>query len=147
MPCPKCNGIDIVLGGRYKIKRSKMPRQRLKCNRCKATFIIKTESYRKKVSLDTRKKIISLYKTKKPYKSRFGNLHKDTYSTREIAKMLDVSKSFVYEVIKKMPQEPTEADINEYNHLLIKLKLKEIVPEYVPYFTERQEYFMERMKK
>lgn len=101
MPCPKCGGINIVLGGKYRIKRSNIPRQRLRCKDCGKTFIIKTKSYRKRVLLKIRRQIISLYKTKKPYKNVFDNLHKKTYSTREIAKILNVSKSFVHNVIKK----------------------------------------------
>lgn len=45
-------------------------------------------------------------------------------------------------------KEPTEADINEYINMQIKLKLQEICEgEYKPQFTERQKYFMEMEKK
>lgn len=101
MPCPKCGGVNFVLGGTYKIARSVRLNQRLKCRDCKTTFTVRTKSFGKKIPLDTRKKIIALYKTKKPYKIKFDSLRKSTYSTREIAKKLNVSKSFVYNVIKE----------------------------------------------
>ena len=100
MPCPKCGGINFVLGGKFKTKMSNRLRQRLRCKDCKTLFIVRNKTFKLKIPFKIRNKILSLYRTKKPYKNKFDCLHKSTYSTREIAKMMDVSKSFVYKVIK-----------------------------------------------
>ena len=101
MSCPKCGSDNLGFGGKYIIKRTRIKIQRFICNDCEHNFVRRTKAYRKRISFKIRDKITELYKTKKPYKNKFDPLKKKTYSTREIARMLNVSKSFVYNVIKK----------------------------------------------
>lgn len=97
MPCPNCKGISIVRGGTY-LTENKEKRQRLKCKTCKKTYTF--DPTYKRISEDIREKILKLYKTKKKHKNKFDCMKKDTYSTREVSKKLNVSKSFVHTVVK-----------------------------------------------
>lgn len=105
MPCPRCNGLNIIRAGHYHTKRSSIAKQRLRCQDCKKTFIVRNGTYKRKIKEKIRREIIKLYRTKKPYKNKFDALNKATYSTREIAMRLDVSKSFVHQVISKKTKE------------------------------------------
>lgn len=109
MSCPKCGGNDIVLGGKYKVKRTRILIQRLRCRDCNATFVVKNKNFKKRIGIRIRKKILSLYKTRKPNVNKFDGTHKRTFSTREVARMLGVSKSFVHKVISDKKQ-----DFNKY---------------------------------
>lgn len=101
MPCPKCGNNNIILGGKYKIKRTHIVIQRFRCKSCRHSFIRRTKTYRKRIPFKIRNEIIKLYRTKKPYKNKFNGLKKQTFSTREIARRLNVSKSFVHKIIKE----------------------------------------------
>lgn len=102
MPCPKCGSTNIGSGGKYKAKKKSSIKYRLRCRDCKHSFILRTKTYRKKIPIKIREKIIKLYKTNKGYINKFDNLKKTTYSTREIAEILNVSSSFVWDIIKKI---------------------------------------------
>lgn len=95
MPCPKCNSIEIVIVGKVKEK------PRYKCKKCGKTYIVRTGMYRQKISPFIKYKILELYKTEKLSINKYDYFKKKTYSTREIARILNVSKSFVHKVIKK----------------------------------------------
>lgn len=57
--------------------------------------------FRKKVPIKIRKRILELWKTRKYDINKFDNRKKRTYSTRDIARKIGVSKSFVWEIVKK----------------------------------------------
>lgn len=76
-------------------------RQRFKCKKCGSLFVRKDITFKKKISIDMRLKIVRLYKTPKNYISIYDPLRKKTYSTREIAKMLDISKSAVHKIVNE----------------------------------------------
>lgn len=113
MKCPKCRSNNFVLGGKYAIKRTKIRIQRFRCKDCGHNFVRRTRMYRAKISFKIRDEIIKMYRTKKPYKNKFDVLKKKTYSTREIARRLNVSKSFVHSVVKK--DEKRKRDIQYSN--------------------------------
>lgn len=99
-PCPKCSSTNINKAGMYRIKRTNIARERFRCKDCGFCFTARTSMFRKKIPFYLKKKILKLYKTKKFYINKFDALKKQSFSTREIAKMLGVSKSFVHKVIK-----------------------------------------------
>ena len=99
MSCPKCKSTKIVKAGKYQIKRMGV-HHRWRCKNCNHHFIVRTLNYRKKIPVHIRDKILKLYKTKKLIINKYDNLKKQTYSTREIAEMLNLSKAFVASVIK-----------------------------------------------
>jgi transposase-like protein len=99
MSCPKCDGTHIIYGGFFYRKDGK--KQRYKCYDCGKSFIVKTIGYRNKIPFRIRKKILRLYKTRKGYIGQFDSHKKGTYSTREIAKIVGVSKSVVWSIIQK----------------------------------------------
>jgi len=99
MPCPDCSNIHIVRAGTYHTKTGRF-RQRLRCKSCHKIFIFDPIKFNKKIPLDIRNKILELYQTKKPRTNKFDPYKKKTYSTREIARKLNVGKSFVHDVIK-----------------------------------------------
>jgi len=101
MPCPKCGSIDIVSAGKYSINRTKKPISRLKCKKCKSQFTVRTSMFKKQIPLKIRKKVLKLWRTKKPNKNKFDGLKKKTYSIREISKLLGVSKTYVWGVVKE----------------------------------------------
>lgn len=101
MPCPKCKSNNITLGGKYTVKRTRIKIQRFRCKDCDHSFVRRTNTYKQRIPLKIRKKIIELSKIKSYHKSKFDNSQKRTHSTREIARKLDVSKSFVHDVIKE----------------------------------------------
>lgn len=69
-------------------------------------FIIRDVNFRKKISFKIRDQVLRLYRTKKPHKTKFDGMKKNTYSTREIAQMLNVSKSFVGVIVKNGKPRP-----------------------------------------
>lgn len=101
MPCPKCNGVYIVLAGSYKVKRTNRKRIRMRCKDCKCHFTLRDNIFRKKLGLNIRHKILELYKTKKYHINKFDPMRRDRYSTREVATILNVSKSFVHSVVQE----------------------------------------------
>ena len=101
MPCPKCGSIDIVYAGKYFINRTNIPIPRLRCKNCNSCFTLRNSMLGKKIPLGIRKKVLRLWKTKKPNKNKFDALRKKTYSTRDISQLVGVSKSYVWEIVKK----------------------------------------------
>lgn len=99
MPCPKCESYWLVKKGNYKTKK-RIIKKRYKCKDCGLIFVERNENFRQKLEPMIKLKIMSLWKTKKGFVNKFDNLKKETYSTREIAKKLNVSKSFVHQLIK-----------------------------------------------
>jgi len=99
--CPKCSYQKSVYLTSYKIKRTSIAQRRFKCLKCKALFTERTEDLRKKYPAWIREQIIRLYNKKKGYIRKFDCMKKLTYSTREIAKMLDISRSGVHKVIQR----------------------------------------------
>ena len=100
MSCPKCGSNKIGLGGTYNVKRTTIKIVRLRCKRCEHSFVRKNLMYRKKKHISIRKKILKLWKTKKLDINKYYATRKKTYSTREIARMLNVSKTYVWSVVK-----------------------------------------------
>lgn len=100
MSCPKCGNVNFVSAGTYSIKRTNIPIQRMRCKDCGVCFTLRTSMFHKKVPIKLRKKVLKLWKTRKYNTSKFDSHRKRTYSTRDIARMLKVSKSFVWDVIK-----------------------------------------------
>jgi len=93
LPCPKCKSKKTTKGGFVNSK------QRYLCNGCGISFIKRTADYKMKIKPDMRNKILDMYNTKKDYINKYDNKHKKTYTTREIANSLGVSKSFVHKLV------------------------------------------------
>lgn len=101
MPCPKCGSIDIISAGEYHIDRTSIPIKRLKCKECGAKFTLRSVMFHKQLPIQVRKKVLRLWKTRKYNTNKFDRYKKRTYSTRDIARMLNISKSYVWDVVKK----------------------------------------------
>lgn len=101
MQCLKCKSTDVKKAGMYRIKRTNIARERFRCKNCGFSFTVRTTMFRKKISIHLIKKILRLWKTEKPNKNKFDGTGKITYSTREIARLLGVSKTYVWNVVKK----------------------------------------------
>lgn len=94
MPCPKCGNINIGKWGKYKGRR------RYVCKDCNYHFIIRTGMYKKRIPINTRYEILKLFETKKGFINKYDNLKKETYTIREIARMLKLKKSFVNNIVR-----------------------------------------------
>ena len=70
------------------------------CRHCNKYFS-NSRFKHKKISQRLISEIRGLSNIKKGYINKYDNLKKPTYSTREIAKMLNVGKTFVWEVLRK----------------------------------------------
>ena len=100
MNCPKCKGNKVVKQGLIKTKVTNVAKQRYRCKKCKSNFVERDLNYRKKTPLWLRDQIKRLYGAKRGYVNKLSK--KDTYSTRDIAKKFNVSKSFVWNVVKNL---------------------------------------------
>ena len=98
--CPKCSKNSTKCGS-YRINRTSTAQRRFYCKSCNYTFTERNESFRKKNPEWINQQILRLYNKEKGYVKKFDCKKKKTYSTREIAKMLEVSKSFVHKIISE----------------------------------------------
>lgn len=101
MSCPYCSKYNIRLAGKYYVRRLRNREQRLYCKDCKKSFVRRNTNFRKKISFVVKEKIIRLYSEEKGFVKKYDPFKKTTYSMREIAKMLNVSDSFVAETLKR----------------------------------------------
>lgn len=99
MKCYKCNG-KVRKKGKYRINRTNIAQQRYYCRKCDYYFIEQKEDVRKKIPMWIRQQILRLSMKEKGYIRKYDRTSKTTYSIREIAKMLNVGKSFVSQIIK-----------------------------------------------
>ena len=100
LDCPRCYKGKSVYIGNYRIQRTNTAQKRFKCLNCKIIFKERTDSFRKIVPMWKRQQIIRLYNKEKGYIKKYDPFKKSTYSTRDIAKRLEVSSSFVASFIK-----------------------------------------------
>lgn len=98
--CVKCNSKQIIMAGKIHTKISGT-KQKLRCKACKKYFSLRDINFGKKIPFSVRRKILKLNKMHKGYINITDSLKKTTYSSREIAKKLNVSSTFVCEVIKQ----------------------------------------------
>ena len=99
MECHKCNN-KVRKKGKYRINRTSVAQQKYYCRKCNYYFIERNEDIRKKIPMWIRHQILRLSKKEKGYIRRYDRSRKTTYSVREIARMLNISKSFVSQIIK-----------------------------------------------
>lgn len=100
IPCPHCKHDEVVYLTSYRIKRTAVAQRRFKCLNCKVMFTERTADFGRERPMWIRQQIIRLYSKNKGFINKFDNKKKLTYSTRDIAAMLDVSKSFVQKVLQ-----------------------------------------------
>ena len=105
LECPRCLGKKITFGSRYYVRTLNKYEQRYSCITCKKTFINRIHVTIRKYGDYTIKKVLELYNTNKGHINKYDNLKKITYSTREIAKILKISSSGVFGIIKRMHNE------------------------------------------
>lgn len=98
--CPRCNSNVTIKRGNYRIHRTQTAQRKFYCKDCKHSFTERNVDFKRKIPLWIRQKIISLYNKNKGYIRKYDAFKKQTYSIREIAKMLNVSWSFVGNIIK-----------------------------------------------
>ena len=101
MACPRCSSERISNSGGYNIKRTKFKILRFRCLDCNKSFVFKNIQYRKRISFRIKKNIVKLYSTRKPVVNKYDNKKSDTYSTREVAKIVGLSKSYVHKVVSE----------------------------------------------
>lgn len=109
MLCKHCGSNNTGTRGVYRKKDEDRQSYRYGCNDCKKFFIIRTqfESFRRFPDL-VREKVIALSRSDKGYINKFDNSKKSIYSTREIARLLGISKSYVQRVIAEDRREKDE---------------------------------------
>jgi len=98
--CPKCNTETLNTRGKYSISRTQIAQRRFMCKKCNYNFTERTGEHRKKIITWKRIQVLRLYRKQKDYVNKYDNKKSETYSTREIAKILKVSKTFVWDIIK-----------------------------------------------
>ena len=99
--CPKCNLNKLQKKGSYKIKRTNAMQRRFMCMKCNYIFTERTNDFHKKIHSWINNQIKVLYYKRKNYIRKFDSMKKTTYSTREIAKILNVSKSYAHKIASK----------------------------------------------
>jgi len=114
MGCVRCGGVNLVYAGwrpvwnvpdrvrqRFRSKaEAQIKKQRLKCKDCKHVFVYRSETYHGRYRSKLRQEIVSLSKRKKGFVNVHDPLKKVTFSTREIALKLGVSKTYVHTVVQ-----------------------------------------------
>ncbi len=106
--CIHCSSLNVQKYRQYKIKNSNYKRIQMTCLDCGRYFTLRNANFGRKIDMKIIKKIIKLYKTKKRYINKYDPTKKRTYSTREIAKMLKISKTYVAKIVKN-PEESQKA--------------------------------------
>ena len=101
MACPKCKAYKSRLAGKTYPKNRIFSKQRFQCLKCGFYFLERDINFKKKVPNWIRKRVIKLYNSRKAIVNKYDNMKKRTYSTREIAKKLNVSKTYVWKVTRK----------------------------------------------
>ena len=99
MNCPKCNSYSVK-SGKYFINRTNLAQQRYLCRNCKYTFTERSPSLNKIIPYWKIQQILRLNKIQKGHFNKYDASRKTTYSTREIGKMLDLSYSYVANIIR-----------------------------------------------
>ena len=98
--CPKCDSNKATKKGSYNIKRTVAAQRRFLCKNCNYNFTERTPQFNFKIPLWIRQQIIRLSRKNKGYIKKHDPLKKLTYNAREIAKILDIGKTFAYIIIK-----------------------------------------------
>lgn len=107
--CYRCNSNKISLHSRYNTKAHGY-RNRFRCTECNYDFILRDKTYGRYISYHIIKRILLLNITKKSYINKYDRLKKTTYSTREIAARVNVSRAAVHQIIQL-----SSKNLREYN--------------------------------
>ena len=99
--CMFCKG-EIVRGGFYNTNAHPRKRRRVKCKDCNRHYNIKRKYLYRKLDRLKLQKILMLWRKPKIFTSKYDSYKKLTYSTRDIAKMLEVSKSGVHKIVSDL---------------------------------------------
>lgn len=101
IPCPRCSNKKSKYMTSYKIMRSKQKARRFECLYCKMMFTERTEDFGRKIVPKWKmEKVMEYYRIRKPSINIHDHLKKTTFSSREIASLFNVSKSFVQKTVR-----------------------------------------------
>ena len=95
--CPRCSQFHKQKRG-FRILANGKRKQVYYCVKCNHVFA-PPNSKIAKLNDEIKQKIIKLHKTAKPFKNKYDNLKKSTYSTREVSIITGVSHSAVAKTI------------------------------------------------
>ncbi len=99
MACPKCGSEKIWSHGYY-LTQKHGRRNRYKCKKCEISFTL--GEHRGHLTQRKKNKIRALSKKLDPYASKYDHREIKTYSIREIARQLDITRGIVEWELKAM---------------------------------------------
>ena len=113
--CPKCCKFHTQRRGFRILKNGK--KQVYNCIECGSIFVVKPSRLRM-IDYHTKEKIVTLYHTFNPFRNKHSN--KETYSTREIARLLCLTKSSVWKIIKEYFEKKKRDNEFEYDRQILR---------------------------